>query len=410
MIFDIRTCKDKNIENLEHKVFFEGSFTFGEIINFYYSIPYTTDIKNATIFPISIKDYNLFLEDFDILEFLGKNACNKIAEGNAILVFHFVHEAIHFKNFHTPASKKFTTQTINKFKSLDIDLSQVWFVTGDLDCVKTKDTEWNKINMIGIDFFSHFLREEALFLTEEYYNKFKINKEFENLYLNANPRPTKCMLYHSLIENNLLKKSHYSWMHRFNLDYSNLSFTVDKYSKKMKSEEVYRSALRVRKLDTNEETIGSHQDRYTYDFLEKTSYSLVPETFVINDQFFITEKTYKPIFYGHPFLIWGNTGILNYLKELGYQTYDEIFDESYDKIFPKTIKENLENNKIFDLDYKLEIILDNVINFKDRAFGKEKIVNEICMYNKNHFLTSPEKDFNRKKFDLLLNAAGALYN
>lgn len=45
---------------------------------------------------------------------------------------------------------------------------------------------------------------------------------------------------------------------------------------------------------------------------------------------FITEKTFKPIAYQHPFITISNPYSLRELKELGFATFDNIFNESYD--------------------------------------------------------------------------------
>lgn len=47
---------------------------------------------------------------------------------------------------------------------------------------------------------------------------------------------------------------------------------------------------------------------------------------------FITEKTFKPIAFEHPFLIYGNCGTLRRLHEWGFETWDNLWDESYDQI------------------------------------------------------------------------------
>tara|TARA_B100001250_G_scaffold281504_1_gene243782 strand:+ start:4575 stop:5801 length:1227 start_codon:yes stop_codon:yes gene_type:complete len=44
---------------------------------------------------------------------------------------------------------------------------------------------------------------------------------------------------------------------------------------------------------------------------------------------YITEKTIFPMLLKRPFLIWGGYGCLDALKELGFKTFDRIFDESY---------------------------------------------------------------------------------
>lgn len=44
----------------------------------------------------------------------------------------------------------------------------------------------------------------------------------------------------------------------------------------------------------------------------------------------ITEKSFKPIAYHHPYVIFAAPGHLGRIRELGFETFDNIFDESYD--------------------------------------------------------------------------------
>lgn len=45
---------------------------------------------------------------------------------------------------------------------------------------------------------------------------------------------------------------------------------------------------------------------------------------------FLTEKTFKPIKFGQPFVIVGAPGSLQALRQLGYKTFDHAIDNSYD--------------------------------------------------------------------------------
>lgn len=46
---------------------------------------------------------------------------------------------------------------------------------------------------------------------------------------------------------------------------------------------------------------------------------------------FLTEKIFKPLAYGMPFMVIGKKGSLQRLRDLGFQTFPEWFDESYDE-------------------------------------------------------------------------------
>lgn len=51
---------------------------------------------------------------------------------------------------------------------------------------------------------------------------------------------------------------------------------------------------------------------------------------------FLTEKTFKPIKHGQPFIIVGAPGSLQALRNLGYRTFDSVLDNTYDTIADNT--------------------------------------------------------------------------
>lgn len=69
----------------------------------------------------------------------------------------------------------------------------------------------------------------------------------------------------------------------------------------------------------------SRTNHYQSSFL-----SLVSETLVLKDTIYLSEKTFKPILMGHPFMIISSKGHLGKLKELGYKTFDKWWSEEYD--------------------------------------------------------------------------------
>jgi hypothetical protein len=111
---------------------------------------------------------------------------------------------------------------------------------------------------------------------------------------------------------------------------------------------------------------------------QKSYFSIVTETCFLEDQLFVTEKTYKPIANGHPYLIIGPTGILAHLREQGYQTYPEIFDESYDDMMPSGTK--------------IETVLNNVRKYASLTSGERASllahpdIAEKARFNQQHFL------------------------
>jgi hypothetical protein len=65
---------------------------------------------------------------------------------------------------------------------------------------------------------------------------------------------------------------------------------------------------------------------------KETWFTLVSETVFETPASFRTEKFYKPVLAGHPFIVCANRDFYKDLKHLGFQTYGQWIDESFDSI------------------------------------------------------------------------------
>lgn len=74
-----------------------------------------------------------------------------------------------------------------------------------------------------------------------------------------------------------------------------------------------------------------HENSIEYYYME-TYFSIVNETTYHENTPFLSEKIFKTIAMGHPFIMVTAPNSLQYLKELGYKTYEPFIDESYDSI------------------------------------------------------------------------------
>jgi hypothetical protein len=92
---------------------------------------------------------------------------------------------------------------------------------------------------------------------------------------------------------------------------------------------------------------------------------------VVDDNFglHITEKTFKPIAFQHPYLLWAQPGVLKHLKSLGFETYENLFDESYDSIV--------------DINQRLDIVVNNIKNFNKVSY--DQLTLEKIKHNHNLF-------------------------
>ena len=71
----------------------------------------------------------------------------------------------------------------------------------------------------------------------------------------------------------------------------------------------------------------NYEDASVY---EDSMFSLVTETTVLPNEYYISEKTVKPIGHNHPFIVYGSVGTLKHLRKMGFKTFEPYIDESYD--------------------------------------------------------------------------------
>lgn len=108
-----------------------------------------------------------------------------------------------------------------------------------------------------------------------------------------------------------------------------------------------------------------------------------------SDGAFLTEKTFKPIKHGQPFVIVGAPGSLQALRDLGYRTFDHAIDNSYDQETDNTRRwqkalQAIEQIRSQDPDKWFQSCLDDVI------------------HNQQHFLASKQDRLNTL-YDKLLH-------
>lgn len=268
-----------------------------------------------------------------------------------------------------------------------ISPEKVFYISGDLNAKENhkihQDNFWSKINVLGIDIFEMMhLYRHINFSKKNYKNiidKHKITQKTKKfLNLNKRMRPNKQALIYYLHKNRLLEDNNVSalWFESEIIPpetFSNYNFDNSDYKDFEK--------ISNQKLIIDDYNNDQHSEPSLY--LESI-YSLVSETYTGSTVKFITEKTYKPILMGHPFLIHGTTGTLQHLQKIGYETFPEMFDESYD------IHNNPKN--------QLKLVIENLK--RDVSINKDII--EKCKHNQNLFLKQPTKKIVKEQIENFL--------
>jgi hypothetical protein len=100
-------------------------------------------------------------------------------------------------------------------------------------------------------------------------------------------------------------------------------------------------------------------------------FSLVTETVFDYPYSFRTEKIWKPVAIGHPFIVVGNQGYYRDLHQLGFKTFGNLIDESFDSI----------SNNTDRLERIAQVVTDlcrqNLASFVKDCYN-------VCKYNQQH--------------------------
>jgi hypothetical protein len=170
--------------------------------------------------------------------------------------------------------------------------------------------------------------------------------------LNGNPRPHRIANYLKLRKKSYWNKTSISF---FNVD--NRINSIGKGDLRLSVNEVtewstIRSSLPPIKVAAKSIDLPHLLDSYLH---------LVAETTVL-PKVFTTEKTWKTVVAGVPFVMWGNPGTMNFLKQQGIDIYDDVIDHKY---------YDTEENARVRLD-KLYTIIDDLM-----LQGIDKIYNQL---------------------------------
>lgn len=194
------------------------------------------------------------------------------------------------------------------------------------------------------------------------------NEKF--LYLNYSRRPRyhRLFFYSSLLKEGIF----YDGTNSFNtmgwpIPYGDLLESDETIIKHV--EELYRISPVIIDRENASDDITLYMRLKDY---EDTFISVVTETLYEENILFNSEKIWKPIIVGHPFIIFGSHQHLKWLKDQGFKTFDKWIDESYDneskmEYRSGKIVQELKRLKSLGLDRLKEMRLE---------------MEETCLYNK----------------------------
>lgn len=207
------------------------------------------------------------------------------------------------------------------------DKDDVYFVNANIKSNKLSKELNFSVKVLPTIFTSMFPMYRENY-DENIYTKectFEPVSNLTNLYVcyNRRPRYHRLIMLCSLLANNIWHRGLIS--HRpdnFKQDLSRVNWEFQSYVKML--EAIGPKELDMDLLDNNPAI------QYNIDHYKQTFLSLIPETGFSNHSVFFSEKIWKSIRVGHPFILVGSPGMLKELHNLGFKTFSNWWDESYD--------------------------------------------------------------------------------
>lgn len=234
--------------------------------------------------------------------------------------------------------------------------------------------------------------------TEKYIENYINKSDKEKVFLSMinHGRTAKYFTHQYLKYNNCLKNAFYSYIHEDNYDnhkfyplddlcskFHPIDQELNKYPEFKKfildNSNVGKQFLPEDCLDINQHAYNvSNQVVYLNEkWTSNTYFSVINETNFNDISAWITEKTFKMFYYGHPFILVGSRNVLKHLREMGFQTFPELFDESYDSM-PCNLDKLIficEQIKYYNTEEGIKKLKKVTPTLKDKL-----------LYNRNHFI------------------------
>jgi hypothetical protein len=274
------------------------------------------------------------------IDFIPKNVLNRIKQKTAFLIITVPYESplwnIH--NIHT------------SIKNCGLPKTQIIYLSGCLNGNELYNEYCNTNNIEPVLNFEYNLVENLLDFSlfsknkTSTYNYSRKKKLF--LMFNRRWHPHRTLFLYYIYKMNLIDSFNISFSDNQNEKFEDV--LVHHYDRYINDgiidydiiEELSNNIPFI--LDTDDFVTSSLMfDEFdmTKNFYDESFISIIAETYFFTDSFYIqhlTEKTFKPMLYKHPFIMLGPPGMLKKLRELGFKTFHDVWDESYDDTLDHT--------------------------------------------------------------------------
>ena len=351
---------DWNVLSEQGEMFDKGIFV--NIITPHYSndiqyVEYQNIKDNKHLYIINIYNDGYFQDNYDIgFSTISEKYITDIREGRAKIVLFFVFEG------YSGSFGNTDFEMIEKWR-IDAGLPEnsVVYVNGNLMSNQIVNSKGYGFQARGVHNFEPWNKYYETQVVD-----FKpVDEKYLFLSYNRQPRVHRIRFAIDLLKQQLFDKGLFS-LNSFSYDFD--SDTPQEHVDFLKNNTPFI-------IDERYDLNFNLAVNITKEDYEKTFVSVVTETLTIPNTLFFSEKMWKPIMVGHPFLLLGNQHSLRYLKDLGYKTFDKWFNEDYDSSFDSDTRSRMITNE-------LKRLSDKSI---DELQAMRLEMKEVCEFNQKRY-------------------------
>jgi hypothetical protein len=262
---------------------------------------------------------------------------------------------------------------LKSLKSNMIDVNRLILVKNDSLKIGLHKIKYENF-VLNTFFFPHFFLSTYNHLSQYIIptsEKPKIEPDKRFLCLNRRVFFHKYQVIKELFDRGLLDETRLTWVDNYtplkmiDLD---LAYKLKLNGLEFKSIQLEGDVMYGSRLSYHDEFLFTINPEWYY----KSKVDIITETMLYDEAIHITEKTYKSIYLGLPFVVSATKGHLKHLRDMGFKTFDSIINEDYDEMSGK--------NKVKHV-VDAAIELSNVYDYPE--------VSEICKFNKELYF-NPE--------------------
>jgi hypothetical protein len=320
-------------------------------------VPYNEIFGRNHLYIINVYSYSFFSDNFDIgFSCVSEKYLEDIRQGKSKIVMLFLYEG------YSGSKGNYDLEVIEKWRvDANLPINSIYYVSGNLLCKQIVEEKNLGYQGRPIQYF-------------EPWNKYNDNTIIEykpinekNLYLtyNRNPRQHRIQLILNLLKHDLFDRGLISL--------SQLVYDTPEDANQEHVEFLKNNTPFV--ISEGCDLFFNMCCNITKEDYEKTFISMVTETLVDEGTLFISEKIWKPIMVGHPFIVFGNLGTLKFLKSMGYKTFDKWINEEYDNEPDSGKRCNMITDELVKLSIKTE---------EELKLTRDEM-NEVCDYNQKWY-------------------------